>query len=645
MLTIFKNYHSRANGEWESNIKKIGGKEKMNKKKLVNLLVPTVVSGWIPRIAGSLFTLILNFVFFCVHPVRCLLSNGVHLCPSVVKIFSFFRVSVVILVFCVHLCQSVVTFLRSRLFPILISVHQCSSRISRLLSGLRDKSVVSFFRVSVVILFFCLTSCLFVVPLFAEDAEIKLNSANGTTGMIIQDSDSTQVLRADSDGNLVIKGTMTVFGLASVPQFVINSAGNLGIGTPEPFDRTLNVNGGMRLFENGTYNGGLLYGFNTGNNIASFTFRDKTNLNYNDVLMESKSWYFLYDGNQRIGLVINSSGTVKLAENSYPGSGMYTMIVSSSGNVGIGTTSPGAKLEVVGGSITVRGVDTQKDIFALGSQTGDYKVVVSTSGNVGIGTTNPVEKLVIQCAGGSQDGIRFTDGTKMVSMFVNSLASTLVGAESNDDLGIMTNSSVRMTIKNTGNIGIGTTSPTSKLTVETTAGTIGSLLKVSTGTTNVFEVNASSVAMQVGLVLSGSGNSITFPDGTKQITASAGSGKLLQTKFVKNLAKSAVVGPVDVDGSSTTITTTNGTYLLIYVSGNIGTPGGTTTLRINVDNVNKTSVSCYTVSTTLLNGFGMSWIEEGLSAGSHTVKLVFEGLENGYSKIENVQMIIQEVNL
>ncbi|MDP3014196.1 MAG: hypothetical protein Q8M92_08155, partial [Candidatus Subteraquimicrobiales bacterium] len=60
-----------------------------------------------------------------------------------------------------------------------------------------------------------------------------------------------------------------------------------------------------------------------------------------------------------------------------------------------GTTSPGSRFVVVGGSSTFRGLDSQPHSLAVGSATGDFKVVVSTAGNVGIGTTNPGAKLEV----------------------------------------------------------------------------------------------------------------------------------------------------------------------------------------------------------------------------------------------------------
>ncbi|HAT71640.1 MAG TPA: hypothetical protein DCS63_02360, partial [Elusimicrobia bacterium] len=54
-------------------------------------------------------------------------------------------------------------------------------------------------------LFFCLANYA-----FAEDAEVKLNSNDGSTGFIIQDKDAATVFGTDSDGNTVIKGTAAV---------------------------------------------------------------------------------------------------------------------------------------------------------------------------------------------------------------------------------------------------------------------------------------------------------------------------------------------------------------------------------------------------------------------------------------------------
>ena len=72
--------------------------------------------------------------------------------------------------------------------------------------------------------------------------------------------------------------------------------------------------------------------------------------------------------------------------------GVSTFVIKG-GKVGIGTASPGAKFEVAGGSMTVRGSDSDSAIAGFTDAGGSYKVVISTGGSVGIGTTAPGARL------------------------------------------------------------------------------------------------------------------------------------------------------------------------------------------------------------------------------------------------------------
>jgi hypothetical protein len=62
-------------------------------------------------------------------------------------------------------------------------------------------------------------------------------------------------------------------------------------------------------------------------------------------------------------------------------------MVIKDGNVGIGATSPGAKLEV-----TLADTDTTTKPLVIGRGTTNYLTILN-NGNVGIGATAPVSKL------------------------------------------------------------------------------------------------------------------------------------------------------------------------------------------------------------------------------------------------------------
>ena len=351
----------------------------------------------------------------------------------------------------------------------------------------------------------------------------------------------------------------------------ITSGGRVGIGTTSPAGK-LSVIGDVII---GQYSDSVTNNLDIRTNKALFTISPDGVTNGNGTII-SYSWANGGQGPLRFN---NASGEV--------------MRLSSSGNVGIGTTSPAEKLSVSGaiistGAITGHGANRTSlsqegsngaywqsygadastvGTFNLRQATSDFStnriaLHINSGGNVGIGTTSPAYKLEIAGTTDGVIGIRNTTNNSFRGLaFLDGTGSTEYAyIKYNANTGEMrhwtnptafggftsfySNNAESMRITSGGNVGIGTTSPSAKLDVRT--GAVGTLVNFTDGIAQTFQVGTTASGIDISNPNSGY---ISFSNTAERMRITSGGNVLLGTTDTGFNARQLI--RFDASGAST----------------------------------------------------------------------------------------------
>ena len=235
-----------------------------------------------------------------------------------------------------------------------------------------------------------------------KDLYLSGNAYVGTSGFL--SNNSGEYIKLDNVDDTI------EFSTASTERMRIRSDGGVGIGSSGYAGQPLTVNAGS-----GDY---VLYGEST-DALCKASFRDNSS---------TANIEFGASGNNHI----------------FSKDGTESMRIDSSGNVGIGTTSPGGKLHV-------QMSHTSTDVTAANSN----ETLVLGNAGTGNGVYNAIK------FGGNQQDMYImsfnnsAQASRRMGFFLGSVAGDAVADE-------------RLSILGNGNVGIGTTSPSTELHVKST---------------------------------------------------------------------------------------------------------------------------------------------------------------------------------
>jgi hypothetical protein len=358
-------------------------------------------------------------------------------------------------------------------------------------------------------------------------------------------------------GSSAAAGTFTTFTSTGIDDnatstaITIDSSQRVGIGTSSPFGELSIKSASPQVYLETVANGNV-------------------QINFNET------------ADQLDVMVNNSNGKIAFGTNS-----AERMRIDSSGNVGIGTTSPSSDSivkflhinDATSSGLVLQGAkkfsvysSSSSSLIFRDETAGTNRITLDSSGNVGIGTTSPATFNAAQCnnlvvgtgsgAEGitvysgttSQGGLAFADGTSASDQY----RGLIQYDHNSNNMLFWTNTSERMRIDSSGNVGIGTSNPSfilgTGLHIDSTGYTSIVLQKGGAGQGHNIDFTDESNTLQyrIGTNFASGGQNLLFAYGSTPTI-----GMTLNSSGNVGIGTTSPSGSLHVSGTNTTIRITD----------------------------------------------------------------------------------------
>ena len=463
----------------------------------------------------------------------------------------------------------------------------------------------------------------------ANTSRIIFASPDDPTGGEISFNQTAKLMKI---GPTTANGLLALQSANGVETMRLDASNRVGIGTTNPNDK-LHVYGGRIAVDNLASQQSAIRFFSAGTE-KTVLYRPSN----------SDDFRIFKSGITADALtILNSNGNVGIGTTNPIGK----LTISDSGGTGLEIHAQDslARVAMVAydrADSAYREIYSEGYNFNFNTSGTNTRLSILNNGNVGIGTTSPAAKLDVSHASDQGTYARFSRGTTNIDFDLNTayaeIKSTIkefrVGTSDSQSFHLVTNNSNQLTIDSSGEVGIGTNNPSAKLHVQGSSATDVPIIRVggfgNSGSTLELAETLSNGDMTYGFSFFNDGNSSNTLQLKRHSNSSAGATIVTFNRTDNNVSFAGGLTIASKATSSSTLSTDSGTTLATknYVDAQVGSAD---TLQEVTDNGNTTTNSI---------GIGTTNPSEKLhvfSSSDPTIKIgggVSEGTTGGTSTLQ-----------